>query len=124
MFRCGFFALTIFGAFYYIVPRLLDLDESAWCPRLLAAHFYLTFLGVLVSYLCLVVCGIGQGILLADPRHTFPDVMRNTLLPLRVSTLGDLFILVGTILFLLNFARLLARAPARRYCAAKQKEGA
>lgn len=123
LFHCGFFALTIFGAFYYIVPRLLELDESAWCPRLLAAHFYLTFLGVLVSYLCLVVCGIGQGILLADPRHNFPDVMRNTMLPLRVSTLGDLFLVVGTILFLLNYARLLARACSR-CCAAKQKEGA
>jgi cytochrome c oxidase cbb3-type subunit 1 len=127
MFHCGFFALSIFGAFYYIVPRLLELEESAWCPRLVKAHFYLTFLGVLISCLSLLVCGVGQGILLADPRHTFPEVMKNTMFPLRVSTLGDLCVVVGTILFLLNFARLLARACCR-YCAAfpsaKPKEGA
>jgi cytochrome c oxidase cbb3-type subunit 1 len=111
----GFFTLSIFGALYYIIPRLLEVEESAWCPRLLKAHFYLTFLGVLITYLCLLVCGLGQGIQLADARHTFPEVMRATMLPLRVSTLGALLLVVGTILFLLNFARLAASAWCQRY---------
>jgi cytochrome c oxidase cbb3-type subunit I len=127
LFHYGFFALAIFGALYYIIPRLLDLDESAWCPHLLKAHFYLTFLGVLISYLCLLVCGIGQGIQLADARHTVPEVMRNTMLPLRVSTLGELLVVVGTILFLLNFVRVLASACCRGcspFSSSKQKEDA
>jgi cytochrome c oxidase cbb3-type subunit 1 len=35
LFHYGFFALTVFGALYYIVPRLLGLEKSAWCPKLL-----------------------------------------------------------------------------------------
>ena len=128
LFRWGFFALAVFGALYHIVPRLLDLEESAWCPRLLKAHFYLTFLGILISYLCLLVCGIGQGVLLADPRHTFPEVKKSSMLPLRVSTMGDFFVAFGTIAFLLNFARILTR-PCRCCCgaacaASKPREGA
>jgi cytochrome c oxidase cbb3-type subunit 1 len=108
LFNYGFFALSMFGALYYIIPRLVGLDDGAWCPRLRDAHFYLTFFGVLISYLSLLVCGIGQGILLVDARHTFPEVMRRIMMPLRVSTLGDMLVTIGAIIFLLNFARLLA----------------
>ena len=119
LFHYGFFALTVFGALYYIVPDLLGLDASAWRPKLLKGHFYLTFLGVLISYLSLLVAGIGQGVLLANAGNSFADVMRRTMFPLRVSTLGDLMVVVGTILFLLNFACLLA-AACRRCCAARK----
>jgi cytochrome c oxidase cbb3-type subunit 1 len=106
MFHLGFFAMTIFGAMYYIVPRLLGVDAQTWCPKLAKAHFYLTALGILISYLALLVGGIGQGILLADPVHySFVQVMQGTLMPLRLSTLGDLMFLAGTLVFLANFAR-------------------
>ncbi len=120
LFHNGFFALTVFGALYYILPRLLGLEQTAWCPRLLKAHFFLAFLGVLIAYVSLLSAGVGQGILLADARNSFPDVMRRTMLPLRVGTLGELMMLVGTLLFLLNFARIL-RAACRR-CRAQAKE--
>ena len=105
LFHLGFFAMTVFGAIYYIVPRLLGLDSQAWCPRLLKAHFYLATIGILISYLALLVGGVGQGILLADPGHSFVQVMRSTLMPLRMSTLGDLMFLAATLVFLANFAR-------------------
>jgi cytochrome c oxidase cbb3-type subunit 1 len=114
LFHYGFFALTVFGALYYIVPRLLGLDQSAWRPKLLKLHFFFSFLGVLISYVSLVVAGIGQGILLANAANSFPDVMRRTMFPLRMSTLGDLFIMVGAILFLLNFASVAAAACRQR----------
>jgi cytochrome c oxidase cbb3-type subunit 1 len=109
LFHYGFFAFSFFGAAYYIIPRVVNLDDSAWCPRLLKAHLYLTFFGILIVYISLLVCGVGQGILLADARHTFPEAMRGTMLPLRVSTLGDLLLVGGTVLFGLNFARLMAQ---------------
>jgi cytochrome c oxidase cbb3-type subunit 1 len=109
LFHYGFFAFSFFGAAYYIIPRLVNLDDTAWCPRLLKAHLYLTLFGVLITYLSLLVCGVGQGILLADARHTFPEVMRGSMLPLRVSTLGDLLLLVGTVLFGLNFLQLMTQ---------------
>jgi cytochrome c oxidase cbb3-type subunit 1 len=122
LFHNGFFALTVFGALYYIVPRLLGLDQTAWCPKLLTAHFMLAFSGVLIAYISLLAAGVGQGILLADARNSFPDVMRRTMMPLRVSTLGESFVLLGTILFLLNFARILLAAGRR--CRAERKERA
>ncbi|HEY3915957.1 MAG TPA: cbb3-type cytochrome c oxidase subunit I, partial [Verrucomicrobiae bacterium] len=100
----GFFAMTIFGAMYYIVPRLLGLEASAWCPKLAKWHFILSVAGILISGLSLMVAGIQQGILLSEPGHSFVDVMRSTLMPLRMSTLGDLFFLAGACNFLANFS--------------------
>jgi cytochrome c oxidase cbb3-type subunit 1 len=105
LFILGFFGFSVFGAIYYIIPRLLSIDPETWCPYLMKAHFYLAAIGILISYLALLVGGIGQGILLADPGHSFVEVMRGTLMPLRMSTLGDLLFLAGTVVFLANFAR-------------------
>ncbi|MGA2747722.1 MAG: cbb3-type cytochrome c oxidase subunit I [Verrucomicrobiota bacterium] len=127
LFHLGFFALTMFGALYYIIPRLLDVEETAWRPKLAKAHFYLTVIGIVISYLSLLVCGVGQGVLLVNPAHPFADVMRSTLAPLRVSTAGDLLVVVGTILFLLNFALLLTRACFKCWadcCVGKEKQPA
>jgi cytochrome c oxidase cbb3-type subunit 1 len=121
LFRYGFFAFTVFGAIYYIVPRLLDLDQSAWHPKLFKWHFYLTFFGVLISYISLLVAGIGQGILLANTGNSFVDVMRRTVLPVRSIITGDLLVALGTILFLINFASVLATACRR--CCLERKEG-
>jgi cytochrome c oxidase cbb3-type subunit 1 len=122
LFQLGFFAMTVFGAIYYIIPQLLGIDAQAWCPRLVKAHFYLTTIGILISYVALLVGGIGQGILLANPGHSFVEVMRGTLMPLRLSTLGDLMFLAGTAVFLANIARVVG-SWSRQCCAAMREEG-
>ena len=110
IFHYGFFAFAMFGAIYYIVPRLINrVSPPAWSPGLAAGHFWLTLAGILISSLALLVGGVGQGYLLGDLHYTFSQVMVATLVPLRASTLGDLIIVVGTVLFLLNFALLLTR---------------
>jgi cytochrome c oxidase cbb3-type subunit 1 len=121
LFHLGFFAMTVFGAIYYIVPQLLGMDAQAWCPKLTKAHFYLTFIGIVISYLALLIGGIGQGILLADLSHSFVQVMRGTLMPLRMSTLGDLMFLAGTVVFLLNFAQVVG-TWCWQCCSAMRKE--
>ncbi|HEY3864147.1 MAG TPA: cbb3-type cytochrome c oxidase subunit I [Verrucomicrobiae bacterium] len=122
LFHYGFFALTVFGALYSILPGLLGLDGSAWSPKLLKLHFYFSFLGALISYAALLVAGLEQGILLAEGRNSFDDVMGRTLFPLRMSTLGDLLVAGGAVLFLLNFVGVLDKA--RRQCCARLKEAA
>jgi cbb3-type cytochrome oxidase subunit 1 len=111
----------MFGAIYYIIPRLLGIDAQTWCPKLAKAHFYLVSIGILISYLALLVGGIGQGILLADPGHSFVQVMQSTLMPLRMSTLGDLMFLAGTVVFLVNFARVVG-SWCWQCCAEMRKE--
>jgi cytochrome c oxidase cbb3-type subunit I len=120
LYHYGFFAMTIFGALYYIVPRLLNVESSAWCPNLLKFHFWFIFLGVLTSYVSLLVAGIGEGILLANAGNSFIEVSRRTMMPLRVSTMGDLLVAAGTIVFLLNFTGVLVQA-CRRCCAARKE---
>jgi cytochrome c oxidase cbb3-type subunit 1 len=122
LFHIGFFTLTVFGALYYILPGLLGLERTAWCPKLLKWHFFLAFFGVLITSVSLLAAGTGQGILLANAGNSFPDVMSRTMFPLRVSTVGELSVLVGMILFLCNFARILAAAWRR--CCAERKERA
>jgi cytochrome c oxidase cbb3-type subunit I len=122
LFHYGFFALTVFGALYYIVPRLLGLENSAWCPRLLKIHFWFSFLGALISYVSLLVAGLEQGILQANAGNSFADVMRRTMFPLRMSTLGDLLVAGGTFVFLLNLAGVLNQSCRR--CCAERKGGA
>jgi cytochrome c oxidase cbb3-type subunit 1 len=120
LFHYGFYAMTVFGALYYIVPRVLGLEQGAWCPKLLSAHFWLTLIGVLISYTSLLVAGVGQGILLANTGNSFLDVMRRAMLPIRFSMGGDLLVAVGTVLFLLNFAGVL-RAACRQCCTGRKE---
>jgi cytochrome c oxidase cbb3-type subunit 1 len=122
LFHYGFFALAMFGAMYYIVPRLLDgVGPPAWSPGLVQAHFWPTFFGILISYIALLVGGVGQGFLLNDPKYSFAQVTRGTLMALRASTLGDLCLVVGTIFFLLNFALLLSRHCCRRWTESRKE---
>jgi cytochrome c oxidase cbb3-type subunit I len=123
LFQLGFFAMTVFGAVYYILPRLLGIDAASWSPKLVKAHFFLTAAGVVISYLSLLIAGIGQGILLTHASQSFAQVMRGTLVPLRASTLGDLMFLVGSLVFLANFARVVGMA-CQRCCAPLWKGGA
>jgi cytochrome c oxidase cbb3-type subunit 1 len=110
LFHYGFFALAIFGAIYYVTPRLLNAAKPPeWSPGLLSGHFWFTFFGVLLSYIALVVGGVGQGYLLNDPSYGMDRVVAGTLMGLRVDTLGDVLIIIGAILFLLNFALMLSR---------------
>jgi cytochrome c oxidase cbb3-type subunit 1 len=109
LFHCGFFAFAIFGAIYFIVPLLLNGSDDlpVWSPRLIQWHFGTMLAGVLISYLALLVAGIGQGYFLGNPDYTFTQIMTGTLIPLRAGTTGDLLFIIGVIIFLLNFALLL-----------------
>jgi cytochrome c oxidase cbb3-type subunit 1 len=126
LFEYGFFAMTMFGAIYYITPLLFHREHPpTWSPGLLKGHFWLTLVGILISYLALLVGGIGEGILLSNPGYLFPQIMHATLGPLRADTMGILLVAVGLICFLLNFALLMTQSAFRywsEWCDAERKE--
>ncbi len=95
----GFFGFSALGAIYYILPRLLGVEL---CPKLVSAHFWLALFGVLAAYLSLVVGGIAQGIILSAASNSFLDGLRAGMVAVRVSTVGDLLIFVGAMVFLAN----------------------
>lgn len=65
----GFFSMVAFGAFYYIVPRLL---QRNWLSLgLVKTHFWLSVVGLALLCFGLTVGGIIQGFGLLDPKIPF-----------------------------------------------------
>jgi cytochrome c oxidase cbb3-type subunit 1 len=107
LFLYGFFAMTMFGAMYYIVPRLLQAEFPV--QGLICGHFLCSGFGLLFYAVPLAIGGIIQGFGLNNPAKGFADVTSSTLLFLRISTTGDLLMALGQLIMLLNFLGLLAR---------------
>lgn len=97
----GFFAMTLFGAIYYLVPRVAGLPWPS--SRAVRAHFWCAAAGILLLAVPLAIGGVIQGLELNNPQIAFLDVTKATLPFLRASTIGDLLILVGHLLFAANF---------------------
>jgi cytochrome c oxidase cbb3-type subunit 1 len=113
LFRNGFAGMAMFGAMYYIVPRLADAKCALWNRRLARVHFGLMLAGVALGYLVLLVAGVFQGVEFENPANSFTAVMKGTTMALRLSTLEPLLLVLGTMAFLLNFALLLKGRLAR-----------
>ena len=107
----GFFALTMFGAMYYAIPRVTGIEWP--CNKMISAHFWLTFGGVILSYIALLVGGIAEGYLLTSSQNSFVVVLKTALTAIRISTMGDLLLVLGQIAGLLNLLLLVARVACR-----------
>lgn len=116
LFLYGFFAISMLGAVYYIVPRLLQVEFPK--PNAICLTFLLTAFGILFYSVPLAIGGIKQGFALNDPNRAFLDVMQSTLLFFRISTLGDLLMLLASLVFLLNLFGLLVQVGRTAYSAA------
>jgi cytochrome c oxidase cbb3-type subunit 1 len=96
----GFFTMVMFGAIYYILPQIVGADARS--GALARTHFWLATVGILLAALPLAVGGFIEGSKLQNPNIAFVDVAKSTLHFLRISTIGDLLILAGNLLLLLN----------------------
>ena len=105
----GFFAMMMFGAVYFIVPRVTGIEWPL--QKAVRAHFWLAAIGIVILALPLAIGGIIQGIQLNNPGVPFMDLTNGTLHFLRVSTIGDLLILLGHLLLASNLIAL-----SVRYC--------
>src|ERR1700730_2813227 len=85
----GFYSMILFGAFYYIVPSLLD--RQWWLPGFITAHFWLSVVGIGLLLFDLTMGGLIQGFGLQDPQVS-------------MSAVSDL---LGPFLLIQNFAVLL-----------------
>lgn len=112
----GFFGITMFGAIYHIVPRLLQTEFAS--PKMICGQFLFAALGILIYVLPLAIGGIQQGGALNDPSKPFVEVMHSTLTFLRISTLGDLLMALAHVVLLLNLLGILVRAGRTGFSAA------
>jgi len=109
----GFVSLILFGAVYYIVPRLLG---RQWLfPNLVTTHFWFVVTGLGLLYFSLTIGGLIQGFGLADPQ--VPMIAMSDLLQpfLTVQNVGVLLLVIGNITFAIAFVLiLLISAPAKQ----------
>lgn len=103
----GFFAMTMFGAIYYIVPRVTGMEWPS--AKSVRSHFWLAAIGIVLVALPLAIGGVIEGFNWLDPKITNVEVAKNALNFLRISTIGDLLILAGNLMLLGNLASLSVR---------------
>lgn len=103
----GFFAMVMFGAIYYAVPRVTGVPWPA--PKLVRVHFWLAAIGIILLAVPLAVGGLVQGARMSGSTLAYMDVIKATLPYLRVSTIGDMLILAGHLLLLGNITALSVR---------------
>jgi cytochrome c oxidase cbb3-type subunit 1 len=97
----GFIGMILIGAIYEILPRIMDKPLPA--PALARLSFYLFAAGILLYVIPLLIGGVAQGLRLREyPVVPFADISATALLFLRISTTGQLLILVGSLCLLLN----------------------
>jgi cytochrome c oxidase cbb3-type subunit 1 len=101
----GFFAMTAFGAIYYIVPRLTGRE---WTSALgISIHFWLAATGLGLIAGDLILGGLIQGFALAEPIVTFRSSLEFAW-PFRVAAaFGCLLTFAAAAQFLILFAGIL-----------------
>ncbi|HYG24809.1 MAG TPA: cbb3-type cytochrome c oxidase subunit I [Verrucomicrobiae bacterium] len=103
----GFFSLTMIGAIYYIVPRATGV---AWpCANRIRANYWLAAIGTVLYAGPLAIGGIVQGVKMSNPETGFGAVSRAYLMPLRISSIGEILILTANVLLLFNLTSVLVR---------------
>jgi len=112
----GFFAMVMFGAIYHILPRLTGREFPS--GKLIRLHFWLALSGVLFMVVPLAVGGVIEMFQLRNTTVVFVEIARKMLAFLRISTLGDLLLLAGHVVFLGNLAGLVMRFYRARVAAA------
>jgi cytochrome c oxidase cbb3-type subunit 1 len=96
----GFAAMIFFGAIYNILPQVMG--RPLPLPKFARAHFWIAIIGVLLFVVPLVIAGVVQGEKLADVNVAFADANTAALKFLRISTTGQLLVLLGALLFAAN----------------------
>ena len=109
----GFFAMTMFGAIYFILPRVAGIEWP--CAKSVRAHFWLAAFGIILVVVPLAVGGVLQGMKLANPQIAFVDLTKATLPFLRVSTTGELMLAAGHLLFVMNLTGMVVRLAKAKF---------
>jgi cytochrome c oxidase cbb3-type subunit 1 len=112
--------MILFGALYYIVPRLLN---RRWLfEKLIETHFWLVVVGLGLLLVDLTIGGLIQGFGLEDPE--VPMIAVNDLLEpfLAIQNFGVLLLVISNLGFAIAFTLiLLISTPARERKAAIER---
>ncbi len=100
----GFFSLSVFAAFSYALPRVMDFEWPR--PQLTSIHFLLSLLGAILICVPLMLGGVVQGAKLADSSTAFVPAVRSTFPFVGMTYLGFLAMIIAQFAFLANLGSL------------------
>ena len=108
----GFVAMVLFGAVYYIVPRVA---EREWpYPGLILAHFWLSASGFAVYFIGLSIGGWKQGVVMLDASRPFLDSVTVTLPYLASRSVAAVILVLAHFIFIGHFSLVaMRRGPVR-----------
>ncbi len=108
----GFFTMMMFGAMYYIVPRLTGWEWPS--ATMIRWHFWLVATGILMMVGALSLGGILQGLALYDPTVSFKSSL-DYVTPFRiVRGISGFLLLAGHLVFAVLFCLMLLKIGRRR----------
>lgn len=103
----GFFTMVMFGAIYFIMPRITDWEWPY--PWMISAHFWLVIIGFLIYIIFLTIGGWLQGLYMLDATKPFMDSVLVTIPYLKARSLGGFFMVLGHTVFAIHFLLLALR---------------
>ncbi|MGA2446146.1 MAG: cbb3-type cytochrome c oxidase subunit I [Opitutaceae bacterium] len=107
----AFFTMVMFGAVYYILPRLLLKEWPS--AALIRTHFWAAAIGVTLYWVDLSIGGWIQGMEMNNANIAFLDVVRHTIPFLFVRSGAGIIMTIGHLAFAVNVVWMLcARRPA------------
>ena len=101
----AFFTMVMFGAMYYIVPRLVGREWRY--ASLIKLHFWASTYGIGLMVLMLFAGGFVQGVALNNPGLPFAESTETILAYLRGQSLASLLLTVAHCIFAAHFGMML-----------------
>lgn len=109
----AFVTMILFGAFYYMVPRLAKWEWPF--PKLIKLHFWTAAIGILIYMISMMTGGVIQGIFMTDPAKAFIESVNVTKPFLWIRSFSGVLLLIGHFVFAYHFFVTIYRAGPRRF---------
>lgn len=109
----GFYSFIMFGAIYFIMPRVTGREWPA--HRAISWHFWLVFIGFGIYFWPLTVGGWLQGLAMLDAARPFMESVEVTLPYLKARSVGGTLMTLGHLVFAAHFLMALrGQGPLRQ----------
>jgi len=103
----SFYSMVVFGAIYYITPRLVGCEWLS--SSMIGLHFWGSAYGGAMVGALLLFAGVAQGLSFDDPTSTFPQILQVAEVYFPGRTIALLLVSVAHIVFALHFVLMLLR---------------
>ena len=103
----SFYSMVMFGAFYYITPRLVGCEWLS--STMISLHFWGAAYGGAMVAAMLLFSGLAQGLSYADPAETFPQILQIAQVYFPGRTIALLLVSLAHVIFALHFLLMLLR---------------